>query len=115
MSISEPMRTQYHVISWDRDKQRGYVVDRTGYEFLITRSNLAPECEGQVAEGDVVSGVAIETTVGDILIEKGSNPIRERKEFASEGIEPLGSWAPRTGTPQKFGTPDSGKYSHPKS
>jgi hypothetical protein len=115
MSVNEQMRMNYHVARWDREKQRGYIIDRTGYEFLVTRANLAPECEGQLAEGDLVSGVAIETTVGDILIEKGSNPIRERKEFASEGVEPLGSWAPRSGTPQKFGNPDSGKFSHPKS
>jgi hypothetical protein len=99
MSISEPMRMQYRVVRWDRDTQRGYIVDRTGYEFLITQSNLAPECEGQVAEGDLVSGVAIETTVNDILIEKGSNPISERKGFASKGVEPLGSWNPHRGTP----------------
>jgi hypothetical protein len=115
MSIQDALRLQFHVVRWDRDKQRGYIIDRSGYEFLITRSNLAPECEGQVSEGDVVSGVAFETTVNDILIERGSNPIRERKEFASEGVEPLGSWEPLTGTPQKFGNPDSGKFSHPKS
>jgi hypothetical protein len=115
MSISDAQRLNFIVVRSNTQTQRGYITDKTGYEFLITRSNLAPECEGHVAEGDVVSGVAFETTVNDILIERGSNPIRERREFASEGVEPVGSWEPRTGTPQKFGNPDSGKFSHPKS
>jgi hypothetical protein len=85
---------RYRVARWDRDKQRGYIVDRTGYEYLVTAANLAPECDGQIVEGDLVSGVALETTVNDILIEKGSNPIRERKEFESKGVQPVGSWDP---------------------
>lgn len=114
MSINEQMRVQFRVVRWDREAQRGHITDRTGFEFLITRQSLAPECEGQVAVGDVVSGITNNLTVSDILIEKGSHPIRERKQFHSEGVEPAGSWEPRMGQPQKFGTPDSGRFSHPR-
>jgi len=75
MSVSDKQRGRYRVVRWCREKQRGYITDSTGYEFLVTCANLAKECCGQLAEGDLVSGVAMETTVGNILIEEGSAPI----------------------------------------
>lgn len=94
MSIYDAPRMQFRVISWDKETKRGYIRDREGFEYLVTRASLAPECEGQLVKDDIVSGIAAGIDVDDILIERGSNPIHERKEFESKGVEPVGSWNP---------------------
>jgi hypothetical protein len=86
MSIYDAQRRQYIVVQWNREAQRGYIVESgIDYEYPVMQANLAPECEGQIAVGDLVSGISYETAVVDILIERGSNPIRERKEKESVG------------------------------
>jgi hypothetical protein len=50
-------------------------------------------------------------TIVDILIEQGSNPIAERKEFSSASLysEAKGSREPRIGNPNySTGKPDTG-------
>ncbi len=94
MSIYDAARIQLVVIRWDKETKRGYIRDREGFEYLVTRANLAPECEGQLVKDDIVSGIADGMAVSDILIERGSDPIHERKEFESKGVEPAGSWDP---------------------
>jgi hypothetical protein len=87
------------------------IVDRQKFQYDIDRTNLAPECEGQVAVGDLISGIVKDfESIADILIEQGSSPISERKEFSGVGPygEAGGGWEPHSGTPQKFGTPDTG-------
>jgi hypothetical protein len=90
MSQEEKQRIYFRVVKWDGSK--GALVDRQKFQYHIGRDNLAPECEGQVAVGDLVSGVLkdFETPV-DILIEQGSHPISERKPIESVG--------PYSGTP----------------
>ena len=123
MSIT--VRSEFRVIAWDSEKQTGTVKDREGCTYPVSAArSLAPECEGHVAVGDLVSGILMDfETIADILIEKGSNPISERKqlaerkEFESTGFEAKGSWTPRTGNPSYApgATPDSGRFSHPHS
>jgi len=62
---------------------------------------LAPECEGTVVEGDLVSGTVKDfETIVDILIEQGSNPISERKAFSGVGpYSEAKDWTPNLGTP----------------
>lgn len=111
MSQEEKQRIYFRVVKWDGT--RGVIVDRQKCQYDIDRTNLAPECEGQVVEGDLVSGTLKDfETVEDILIEQGSNPIAERKGFDSVGLysEAKGTWEPR-GTPHNAlngGQPDSG-------
>jgi hypothetical protein len=89
------------------------IVDRQKFQYDIDRTNLAPECEGQVAVGDLVSGTVKDfETIVDILIEQGSNPIAERKGFDSVGLysEAKGAWQPCR-TPHNAlngGKPDTG-------
>ena len=94
MSIYDAVRCNFVVISWDKETKRGYIKDREGFEYLVTLRHLASECEGQIVERDIVSGIANGTEVEDILIERGSNPIHERKEFESKCVKPLGHWDP---------------------
>jgi hypothetical protein len=109
--INEKERIYFRVVKWDGTK--GVIVDRQKFQYDIDRTNLAPECEGQVVEGDLVSGTVKNfETIEDILIEQGSNPISERKEFSGAGpySEAKGAWEPR-GTPHNAlngGKPDSG-------
>jgi hypothetical protein len=109
--INEKERIYFRVVKWDGTK--GVIVDRQKFQYDINRNNLAPECEGTVIEGDLVSGTVKDfETIGDILIEQGSNPISERKGFDSVGLysEAKGAWEPR-GTPHDAlngGKPDSG-------
>ena len=105
--INEKERIYFRVVKWDGTK--GMIMDRQQFQYGITRENLAPECEGQVAVGDSVSGVLkdFETPV-DILIEQGSRPISERKSFESVGpySEAQNGWTPITGNPNySTGTP----------
>jgi|HubBroStandDraft_2_1064218.scaffolds.fasta_scaffold05897_9 hypothetical protein len=123
MSIT--VRTEFRVTTWDSEKQTGTVKDREGCTYPVSAArSLAPECEGHIAVGDLVSGILMDfETIGDILIEKGSAPISqrkqlsERKEFESAGSTPKGTWSPRTGNPSYAPgvTPDSGRFSHPRS
>lgn len=109
--INEKERVYFRVTQWDGTK--GVIVDRQKFQYDIDRTNLAPECEGEVAVGDLVSGTANDfETVVDILIEQGSNPISERKGFDSVGLysEAKSAWEP-SGTPHDAlngGKPDSG-------
>jgi hypothetical protein len=122
MSIT--VRTEFRVITWDSEKQIGTVKDREGCTYPVSAArSLAPECEGQIAVGDLVSGILMDfETIADILIEKGSNPISQQKQllereaFESAGSTPKGSWSPRTGNPSYApgATPDSGRFSNPK-
>jgi hypothetical protein len=111
MSQEEKQRIYFRVVKWDGTK--GVIADRQHFKYDIDQTNLAPECEGQVAEGDLVSGTVKDfETIVDILIEQGSNPIAERKEFSGVGLysEAKGSWEPR-GNPHDAlngGKPDSG-------
>jgi hypothetical protein len=108
--INEKERVYFRVTKWDGTK--GLIADRQNFQYDITRENLAPECEGQVAVGDLVSGTAKDfETIVDILIEQGSNPIAERKEFSGADLysEAKGSWEPRIGNPNySTGKPDTG-------
>jgi hypothetical protein len=108
--INEKERIYFRVTQWDGTK--GVIVDRQKFQYHIGRENLAPECEGQVAIGDLVSGTVKDfETIGDILIERGSNPISERKAFSGADLysEAKGSWEPRTGNPNySTGKPDTG-------
>ena|SRR5258708_15669436 len=110
MSQEEKQRIYFRVVKWDGTK--GVILDRQKFQYDITRDNLAPECEGQVAIGDLVSGTVKDfETIVDILIERGSNPISERKEFSGASLysEAKGSWEPRTGNPNySTGKPDTG-------
>jgi len=95
--INEKERIYFRVVKWDGTK--GVIVDRQKFQYDIDRENLAPECEGQVAVEDLVSGTAKDfETIVDILIEQGSNPISERKEFSGASLysEAKGSWEPRS-------------------
>jgi hypothetical protein len=99
MSQEEKQRIYFRVTQWDASKQRGEILDRQKVQYDITREHLAPECEGQVAVGDLVSGTSKDfETIVDILIEEGSNPISERKAFDGVGqySEAKGSWEPRS-------------------
>jgi hypothetical protein len=117
--INERERVRFRVISWNPEKQRGIANDRQGCSYPITVESLAPECAGQVAVGDILSGFLVDfETLGDLIIESGSKPIQERKQFDSVGpySEAAGGWEPR-GTPDtglRGGKPDSGRFSHPK-
>jgi hypothetical protein len=109
--INEKERIYFRVVKWDGTK--GVIMDRQKFQYDIDRENLAPECEGEVALGDLVSGTVKDfETIVDILIEQGSNPISERKEFSGAGLysEAKGSWEPR-GVPHNAlngGKPDTG-------
>jgi hypothetical protein len=95
--VNEKERIYFRVTEWDGTK--GMIVDRQKFQYGITRENLAPECEGEVAVGDLVSGTVKDfETIVDILIEQGSNPISERKEFSGANLysEAKGSWEPRS-------------------
>jgi hypothetical protein len=115
--VNEKERIYFRVVKWDGTK--GVIVDRQNCEYRIDRTSLAPECEGTVVEGDLVSGVAQDfETIVDLLIESGSAPIAERKSFESVGpySEASGGWEPR-GTPDtglRGGKPDTGRFSHSK-
>jgi hypothetical protein len=115
--INEKERVYFRVTKWDGTK--GVIKDRQKFQYDIDRENLAPECNGEVSAGDTVSGTVKDfETIVDILIERGSAPIAERKEFDSVGqySEAKGSWEPR-GTPHDAlngGKPDSGRFSHSK-
>ncbi len=108
--INEKERIYFRVVKWNGTK--GLLVDRQKFQYDITRENLAPECEGQVVEGDLVSGTLKDfETVADILIEQGSKPIAERKAFSGAEIyfEAKGSWEPRIGNSNySTGKPDTG-------
>jgi hypothetical protein len=72
--INEKERVYFRVTEWGGTK--GLIVDRQKFQYYITRENLAPECEGEVAVGDLVSGTVKDfETIVDILIERGSAPI----------------------------------------
>jgi hypothetical protein len=112
--INERERVRFRVISWNPEKQRGVANDRQGCSYPINVGSLAPECEdGQVAVGDILSGFVVDfETLGDLIIESGSSPIRERNQLDSVGqySEAKGSWEPR-GTPHDAlsgGRPDTG-------
>ena len=108
--INEKERIYFRVVKWDGTT--GVIVDRQKFQYDVDQTNLAPECEGQVAVGDLVSGTVKDfETIVDILIEAGSSPISERKEFSGADLysEAKGSWEPRTGNPNySTGTPDTG-------
>lgn len=99
--INDKERIQFRVTQWDASTQRGRTVDRQNVEYLIDAESLAPECEGQVAVEDILSGVALDwETIGDLLIEQGSNPISERKSFDGAGpYSESKGWDPNRGTP----------------
>jgi hypothetical protein len=94
--INEKERIYFRVVKWDGTK--GLIVDRQKFQYDIDRTNLAPECNGEVSAGDIVSGTVKDfETIVDILIEQGSNPIAERKALSGVGIysEAVGGWDPR--------------------
>jgi hypothetical protein len=113
--INEKERIYLRVVQWDGTK--GLVVDRQKFQYEITREHLAPECDGEVAIGDLVSGVVKDfETIFDVLIEAGSNPISERKELSERkefsSVGPYAGaqgWTPRIGNPNySTGKPDTG-------
>jgi hypothetical protein len=118
MSVNEPQRQKLKVHSWDAAAGHGVVVDREGCGYPIELSKMGPEFQkfppvvGEFLEG-IVRGPGQVVGIASL----GT----DRVEFESVGPHPEGNaWAQELGrrleggTPQKFGTPDSGKFSHPK-
>ncbi len=114
MSVNEKMRQKLLVSLWSVERHRGAVKDKHGVEYCVEASDLAEGVqdlqEGEFAEGIVLgfNKVAELSPTGEFLT--------ERKEFESVGASAgVVGWNPhRGGIPQKFGTPDSGHFSHPQ-
>jgi len=96
----------------------GVVVDRQGVTYPVTLARLGsefevlPPREGEILEG-IVLGPGQVTDVTDLKTECFT--------FESVGVNPDGDAIAEElgrrlegGRPQKFGNPDSGRFSHPK-
>jgi hypothetical protein len=106
------MRIRFRCIEWDTETQRGCLIDRTKFQYEVTAADLLEECDGSLDVGEYVSGTISGESVTNILIETGPRAVGlvERKEFSGVGpySEAGGGWDPHRGSPQKFGTPDTG-------
>jgi hypothetical protein len=103
------MRLRFRCIEWEGD--RGCLIDRFKCPFEVTVEDLCKECAGSLDIGEYVSGTVDGERVTNILIETGPHAVDlvERRQFS--GVGPYGTatgWDPHRGSPQKFGTPDSG-------
>jgi hypothetical protein len=108
------LRLRFRCIEWDTETQRGCLIDRTKFQYLVSAGDLLPECGGYLDVGEYVSGTISGESVTSILIETGPRAVSlvEREEFSGVGpySEAGGGWEPRGGPHNALngGRPDTG-------
>ncbi len=117
--VDNRMRIRFRCVEWDTETQRGCLIDRTKFQYEVSAEDLLPECAGSLDVGEYVSGTVDGERITNILLETAPRAIGlvERKKFSGAGVysEAAGGWEPNLGKPQSFGTPDTGRFSHPRS
>jgi hypothetical protein len=112
VSIHEQQRVDLKIVNWTAEEGVGVVIDRQGIRYNVSIKDMAPEfrrADMPIRAGEIVSGVVVDfDRVRGIQSD-------QRIEFDTVGPAPTEEgWNPHRGTPQKFGTPDTGRFSHPK-
>jgi hypothetical protein len=117
VGVNDVQRVKLKVKTWDVSTGKGTVVDRAGCEYPIFLSRLGKEFHVvQPRPTEVLEGIVLgpDEVVG--LVSVGT----ERINFESVGANPddaiatLRGLALEGGRPQRFGTPDTGRFSNPR-